>query len=345
MPCTKYQFSYAGSFLSNVDNYKYLGFLINEHGSIIPGGESLASAGERALGSVINKIKKNGDVGYLAFMQLYSSCVLPMIDYCSGIWGLGNEAAKVTQIDKLQDRAKRFFLGVDKHTLIAALNGELPMLGTESRRLIDGVRFYNSILQLPDDRLVKKIYKASHNVCKNNWCSTLKDQLIKIGFGKEWHEQSTINLGTLESRLVELADENWRKDCLAKTKLCTYCVIDEHRNVPLYVRSNIPKYHRSLIAKLRIGTLPIKLERGRYAGIPVADRICEMCSSGTVEDEYHFVFECSKYADIRKNWAEKIGLIPHRNNLKSDFELVFQKRYFLGKYLKQLMNLRNCQKP
>ena len=58
---------------------------------------------------------------------------------------------------------------------------------------------------------------------------------------------------------------------------------------------------RTMISKLRCGTLPLAIETGRYRSIPRDQRLCRSCESGAVEDELHFIFDCIKYEDIRRN--------------------------------------------
>ena len=87
---TQYQYAYGTSTLEKVSHYKYLGFILNEFGTMDTGSNSLASAGERALGALISKVKMNGDIGYRTFEQLYISCVTPVLDYCGRIWGISN---------------------------------------------------------------------------------------------------------------------------------------------------------------------------------------------------------------------------------------------------------------
>ena len=41
------------------------------------------------------------------------------------------------------------------------------------------------------------------------------------------------------------------------------------------------------------------IEKGRYQGIEVANRTCDM---QRVEDEYHFLLECPKYDDLRREY-------------------------------------------
>ena len=46
------------------------------------------------------------------YIKLFTSCVAPILDYCSEVWGMYNCA----EIDKVQHIAERTFLGVNKFT-------------------------------------------------------------------------------------------------------------------------------------------------------------------------------------------------------------------------------------
>ncbi len=52
------------------------------------------------------------------------------------------------------------------------------------------------------------------------------------------------------------------------------------------------------IASLRLSTHSLEIEMGRYyqpcTSTPER-RVCQQCSSGTVEDETHFLFKCQEY--------------------------------------------------
>ena len=52
---------------------------------------------------------------------------------------------------------------------------------------------------------------------------------------------------------------------------------------------------RSLLAQLRIGILPIRVETGIFVNLAVKERVCQICKSQEVEDELHFLFNCPKY--------------------------------------------------
>ena len=69
--------------------------------------------------------------------------------------------------------------------------------------------------------------------------------------------------------------------------------------------------HRGLIAKLRMGVAPLRIELGRYEhndsggrGLPAERRTCQLCRAGCIEDEAHFVVECAAFERERGQlWA------------------------------------------
>ena len=50
--------------------------------------------------------------------------------------------------------------------------------------------------------------------------------------------------------------------------------------------------------------MPLRVETGRYVGLPYEERICELCNKG-VEDELHVLFVCEIYS------AERLELFEH----------------------------------
>ena len=47
---------------------------------------------------------------------------------------------------------------------------------------------------------------------------------------------------------------------------------------------------RSMLAKLRTGILPLKIETRRYRYTPEHQRICVKCDLNVIEHEKHFIF-------------------------------------------------------
>ena len=62
-----------------------------------------------------------------------------------------------------------------------------------------------------------------------------------------------------------------------------------------YITFNVPKFQWSLFAQFRDGILPLHIETGGFVNKPLSERICCLCPNGDVEDEVHFLTNCSLY--------------------------------------------------
>ena len=52
-------------------------------------------------------------------------------------------------------------------------------------------------------------------------------------------------------------------------------------------------------SKFRCSAHNLLVEPGRYTGIPYQQRVCSFCPLHEIEEEYHFVFICPLYSDVR----------------------------------------------
>jgi hypothetical protein len=59
---------------------------------------------------------------------------------------------------------------------------------------------------------------------------------------------------------------------------------------------------KPLISRYRLHNLNI--ETVRYYNIHRHARISNMCNNNHIEDEYHFILECSKYVEIRTKYIK-----------------------------------------
>ncbi len=96
------------------------------------------------------------------------------------------------------------------------------------------------------------------------------------------------------------------------------------------------KKHRSYLAQYRCGILPLSIETGRWGRILLEDRICKMCESLVVEDEYHFIFHCSLYNNIRDQFLQHVGNTILNINDKNEIDKIkmFMSKEFVGYFAK-----------
>ena len=99
-----------------------------------------------------------------------------------------------------------------------------------------------------------------------------------------------------------------RIECKNKPKLRTFITFKDYQQLPAYVGKPLSFVERKTVSKLRLGILPIRLETARYTKpvLPEDQRLC-YCNDGNIENEYHVMFVCAKYHQLRQAWLSKIS--------------------------------------
>ena len=70
------------------------------------------------MGGIISKFRTFKNIGFETFSKLCNDGVIPISDYASAIWGYKNSGHAET----IQNRACRYFLGLNAKTPISALH-------------------------------------------------------------------------------------------------------------------------------------------------------------------------------------------------------------------------------
>ena len=125
-------------------------------------------------------------------------------------------------------------------------------------------------------------------------------QLIQLDLECVFSEKLCIDIDKAKIKLNDRMQEQWSNEMHNKPKLRTYVQIKDIFEPEPYVLSNISRQRRSLLAQIRLGILPIKIETGRFRSLPVEQRLCELCEMHKVENEMHFLCECPLYHDFRE---------------------------------------------
>jgi hypothetical protein len=161
-----------------VNEYNYLRVILTEKCNFADHCKALGKGGGRALGSIINKFHEHKDFGFKAFVKLYHSCVVPVLDHCQSIWGFKQYQAS----DHVQHRAIRYFLGVHRCAPVTAISGDIGWLPCRYRRWLNMLKYWNRLQLMGDNRLTKKIFHIDYRPCQNNWSSDIKTVMDTLGF-------------------------------------------------------------------------------------------------------------------------------------------------------------------
>ena len=115
-----------------------------------------------------------------------------------------------------------------------------------------------------------------------------------------------------------------------------------------YICDFLSRHQRSLIAQLRTGILPLHIETGRYYRTPLEQRTCKVCRSNQIEDEYHFLCECTFFFNERRIFYENI-YTNISENVEGFENLIVEEKFNclmkanpkqLAQYVEKIWNIR-----
>ena len=333
---TEFPFNINHVGLEIVESYKYLGILLEEHLDFTRTAELLACAAGRALGTIINKVKSIKDVGYNTFTTMVENCVVPILLYGSGSWGLKNYKC----CEDVLLRASRFYMGVHRLTPIPGIQGDMGWLDCQSRWAIEIIRLYNRFISMDQSRLNRALFLHDRSASGFNWSKRVKKILDDCNLSNSWNRNQQVPLELLKRRININCINDWNHRCSTKPKLRTYTTFKNDMDTAAHLCCNMPKYERSLISQLRLGILPLKLETGRYSNMKLEDRTCLICDTNDIENEEHFLFHCNFYSTERVNLETGINCNFNDLSTNEKFNAIFKHPFKVAKYIKTAMNKR-----
>ena len=159
--------------LEVIEEYKYLGVLMTEHLDFTDVANTLSDSAGRAFGSVMSKMKSFRSLDFEIFTKLFDTCITPIMDYSSGVWGFKDSP----HADAVQNRIIRRFLGVHRFTPTLAVTGDMGWTPAIIKRKVNMVRLWCRLVRMNEDRLTKRIFLQDLSLCNSgvkNWCSEIK---------------------------------------------------------------------------------------------------------------------------------------------------------------------------
>jgi len=117
---------YRGTKIDCVPYYKYLGVTISTRLSWTPAQVNLSDQARKAL-KIVDRVNYNLDYPFSSGCKIFDTCVLPILTYCSEVWG--NDVHKV--IEDVHVKFCRNQLGVGKREMLSS--SERRMWETQNR--------------------------------------------------------------------------------------------------------------------------------------------------------------------------------------------------------------------
>ncbi len=299
---------YDGTNIDVVNDFSYLGVVLNYTGSFVLNNLTLSGKGLKALHVLLINIRKhNVPPKYMG--QLFDAFVSSTLNYACEIWGY----SKSKELERIHLKFCKTILGVKTSTSNAGIYGELGRFPLYIQRYTRIVKYWGKLLST-DNCILHAIYQAAvtqANAGKCNWVSRCKALLYSFGFGEIWENQQFINhnafVTEFKQRVTDCFLQKWREDIHSNSVMIFY----KHIKVNFEYENYLDIVHntqlRKCLTRIRLGSHGLRIETGRYGRnrIERNQRICTLCDSGEIEDAYHFVIICPFLNHFRSKYIAR----------------------------------------
>ena len=185
-------------------------------------------------------------------------------------------------------------LGVKSQTPYTLTLAEVGLLPLEVEALFLTIRYVTHIQKLDDSRLPKQAYRLSRT---SGWYTDVTRWAEAWGLPEhEWKKDPKALRKILEARALK---HLWRNSSprlqYYKRDVNAMQAYGEQE----YMRALISLKLRQSIARYRLSSHHLAVEEGRWKQIERKDRICTICDSGSIENEYHVFIACRAYVHLR----------------------------------------------
>ena len=329
---------YKGEQLESVTYYSYLGLLISSRLCWTKCIETLSCKAQQILSKVRVMCNKYEYFTNEILFKIFDTKIKPIILYGSEIWGV----KRYTDVENVHIKFCKIVLNVGKTTWNFAAIAECNRYPKNVDYHYRAVKYWCKLITSDKDRYTSKCYSLmyQHDASgRHNWASDMRILLCSLGFGYTWYQQSVGDvkyfLYIFKERLKDISRQEW----YSRAQHCCPEYLDYNPSpfASPHIKLIVCYKKRRIFSLLRTQSLPIKNNLLRL-GI-CNNNLCEKCSGVYVENEFHILFRCSAYTELRLDYIPNYYVaepsIPKLHQLykSNDKQLISRVIVFITKSL------------
>lgn len=308
------KFYYGDEELEIVASFSYLGLVFTPGGSFSGAQKTLSGQAQKAIFKLNRYLYNFINLTPRHTLELFDKLVTPILNYGAEVWGF----AKANQIERTHLQFCKRLLGVKKSTQNSFIYGEFGRLDYQTQRYFIVIKYWLKIVNSEQHKYIKSIYNIliqdiEENNRQINWAQLVKQLLFRMGFAEVWIQQNVgdvkIFLGMFKRRLKDNFVQNWNSEINDSSRAVFYKTFSNF-SFQTYLDIVTVKKYRTALSRIRVSSHRLEVEAGRWARpvrIDYDNRKCRICNK--LEDEFHFIFECPIYTDLRKLYIDKYYLM------------------------------------
>ena len=302
-------FFYNGDTLEIVTKFTYLGIVFTTGGSFSDAQVTLSGQAQKAIYKLKRHLLKFENLSIEHKFELFDKLITPILNYGSEVWGF----SQAKNIERVHLQFAKSLLCVKNTCQNDFIYGELGRISYKTRRIFIIIKYWLKLLNVSERKYNHIVYKMMLNdielmPTKTNWASLVRNELFNLGFNEVWYQQSAGDnkffLTILRQRLKDVFVQNWNERLNLSSRATFYRSFAEFKFQPYLNIVNVSKF-RIALTQLRVSSHRLEIETGRWTKpnkISRENRKCQVCS--ILEDEFHFLFECYLYKDLRKQYIK-----------------------------------------
>lgn len=298
-------FTYNGINLNVEDEFTYLGVLFSNNGKFAKTKKRALDQGRKAMFSIMKKSRKFNLPVDLQ-LHLFDTMVSPILLYGSEVWGYEDNSI----IESLYLSFYKMILKVKKSTPNCIIYGELGRYPSDIFIKSRMIGFWKRIICGKKDKICSVLYKLMYELHVSDnmhfqWLGQIKNILNECGMSEYWLSQN-LPMSTPLSKMVKLRlcdqyKQTWNNVVFNSPKCINYRIFKTQHSLEKYF-SILPTDLWRAMCHFRCLNHKLPIERGRFWGIMRDDRLCDLCSSNQLGDEFHYIFDCSFFSSERKKF-------------------------------------------
>ena len=308
---------YDGNAIDIVDEFCYLGVLLNFNGKFVKAQKHLAEQSRKAVFGLKSKVSSLY-LNVFTYLNLFDTYISSILCYGCEIWGFH----KAPNIEKIQLDFCKNILGVKQCTTNVMVYFELGRYPLIYFRMYKIVKYWLKLLST-SNCILKNCYREQlYNFCniRSSWIYQLQQLLFNLGLNEIWYNQDNLIIDTnlllfVKTRIYDQAKQTLNDQLNVSSKCYLYKYIVNNVCLQNYLTKHMN--FRVYLTRLRLSSHNLFVEVGRYHGVNRLDRKCTLCTLNITEDEFHFVLQCESYRDLRRQFIK-----PYYYRRPSSFKLV-----------------------
>ena len=143
-------------------------------------------------------------MGYRTHKILYETYVLPIANYCTGVWGYKSFVAPQV----LQNCVNRYYLGVHHYSANASTSMEMDIMSIQYSRWLELLRYFNRLMAMEDDRLPKMVLQWDIVNGSKGWINDVADIASELHLPPP-NVSLAYDLDTARANLHSKARQDW----------------------------------------------------------------------------------------------------------------------------------------